>query len=1122
MLKYYNLIKQLSDRDKIRMLCDIESLGDEKYASLGIPAIRVGEIEKYLSGDFPTSVALANSWDTELVGKIADAAVRKMKQDSVNLTVMPSPKIKINPFSPTLSEDPYLATVMAEEYFKAAQRASVSSCLNDFRLTSRESDWMDRVPDERFVYEYIVKPYAEIAKKGNCVSVLTDSSHIAENYRAINQTLTDLVGKGRIADGAVPMSRKLPAEHTASHFARGGLAFEASSVVLEGALDKYRQMKKEIDLGKVTAEELQSEILGGKAISEEMIDAAVDRLLDFAYTVSKKTTDDWDTDTVNDSLREKAVGESIVLLKNQSDILPLKKNSRVVVIGDLAQTEYPIAEAFGNELENLGYYYVGYARGYDLAQERSDTLLGEAQMQASKADIAIVFLGFGKERERRLHKLEKLSIPANQQELLDRLAANHTKIIAVLPSEFCPDVVLEEACHAIMMAPLNTDCSAHVLARVVAGNVNPCGKLASTVYMDTDTLYKEHKTYRLRDGIRTGPFIGYRYYDTSDYYPGYPFGYGLSYTQFVYSQLEISSSAVTFTVKNVGKTRGVEIAQAYIGMTKSEVIRPRRELMGFARVDLAPGEKKTVTIPIRIPSVYVKHHDAWYSEKGEYTVFVGASVGEIRLSQSLEAGQHPLMSDGMTLDRYIQSESNIITDDYKLEARCDTMKKSVFNFIVGGGAMALAIGLKLFCVIAKIDAIFLDIVSALIAVGGIALFIYEGVVRNRIYRDLQERIDQKNEERFRDAEQLPVPDAEKMFATEFDGVDEIESAQKEIHTEVVDTEYLKHIDKEQDFMSAVKDFETYATDKGYYLETEAVKNIFASLASSRLLLTEGMDQESFHDLMLLLCGYFGTPIYVDETNETYASADSVLFGSDAYGARLRTNAFGALEAACNDVKKIHFSALDNVRAEDLTKYFTPYVNYVKNPLSQYHVTVLNDKNVESSYYIPPNIWFVLNLAQGETVDMIPDFVTEVATVNHIRIVKREPMQYEGVLRQFSYYQMEYLTDRISANYAVDEELWKRIDRLEAYVNGFTPYHIGNKLWLCMEKFALVHIACESEATEAVDGAVCAKLLPSMLANLKGKLPKEEKSFAETVEGIFGEGRADRCVRFIKTSNVELT
>ena len=222
------------------------------------------------------------------------------------------------------------------------------------------------------------------------------------------------------------------------------------------------------------------------------------------------------------------------------------------------------------------------------------------------------------------------------------------------------------------------------------------------------------------------------------------------------------------------------------------------------------------------------------------------------------------------------------------------------------------------------------------------------------------------------------------------------------------------------------------------------------------------------------------------------------------------------------MKKIHFSALNNVHAADLPKYFTPYVNYVKNPLSQYHVTVLNDKNIENSYYIPPNLWFVLNLAPGETVDMIPDFVAEVATINHIRLTKREPMQYDSVLRQFSYYQMEYLTDRIASNFAVDEEIWKRIDRLEAYVDGITPYHIGNKLWLCMEKYALVHVACESEMADAVDSAVCAKLLPSMIANMKGKLPKDEKSFAETVEGIFGEGRAERCVRFIKTCNVELT
>ena len=1121
MLKYYNLINQLSDRDKIRLLCDIHCLADEKYAALGIPQIKVGEIDDYLSGKFPSAIALANSWDREMIGAVASAAVGAMRSDGVNLAVMPTPKMKINPFRPTLSEDPYLSSEMAKAYFQAAKKASVATCLDDFRLTVTESDWMDANPDERFVYEAIVKPYAEAVQEGSCVAVLTDSSHIADSYKDINRALTEEVSSDRYFQGQVPMSRKLPVEHTASHFANGGLAFEASAVILEAALSKYRQMKKEIEQGKVTAEELQGEILAGRAISDELLDAAVDRLLTFAFSIQGNALSATASHSSND-LRINALAASTVMLKNEKAILPLQKSSRICVIGDVARAENAIGEALGRELTQLGYDFRGFERGYDLLSERSDALFDAAQRMASNADVAIVFLGFGTAREKRLHKLEKLSIPANQLDLLERLSNTGVKIVAVLPSEYCPDIVLDSYVQAILMMPLNVDYSAHVLSLILDGTINPSGRLASSVYMETDALYTEHKTYRRRDGIKTGQFIGYRYYDTADFYPCYPFGHGIGYTQFSYSQLSVSESSVTFTVKNTGRVRGIETAQVYIGIQKSAWLRPSKVLMNFARVELDPGERKTVTLPLRLPTVYHPEQKRWICEFGEYTVYVGASVGEIKMTQKITCGNETLKSDGKSLCDYIQSESNIITDNYKLEARCDTMKKSVFNFIVGGSALALAIGLKLFCVFARIDAIFLDIVSALIAIGGIALFIFEGVTRNRIYLQTQEALDKKNEEAFEDADQLPVYDAEQMFAVEFDGADEAETVQQEIHTEALDTEYLKHIDKEQSFLSATRDFEMYAAEKGYYLDSDTVKSIFASLASSRLLLTEGMDEESFHDLMLLLCGYFESNIYIDATDESYVSADSVLFGTDRYGTRVRTNAFAALESACGNMKKIHFSALTNVHAEDLPKYFTPYVNYVKNPLSQYHVTVLNDKNVESSYYIPPNMWFILNLAHGESIDMIPDFVSEVSTLNHIRMTKREPIQREGVFRSFSYYQMEYLVEKLAASYAVDEDIWKRIDRLEAYVNGYVPYHIGNKLWLCMEKYALVHVACESETVDAVDGAVCAKLLPSIVAKLKGRLPKEEKSFEETLEAVFGEGRVERCLRFIKTCGISLT
>lgn len=1118
MLKYINLINQLSERDKLRMLCDISVLGEEPYKAIGIPAVQVGDIESYLAGDFPSSAALSNTWDKELVGRVAHVTVEKMKRDAINLAVVPSPKMKINPFRPVLSEDTLLATAMSKAYFQAMTEDSMAACLDDFRLTSRESAWMDQNPDERFVQEYIVKPYTDVASKGSCVAVLTDSSHIATEYEKINRDLTQMVANGQIAEGAIPISRKLPSEHTVLHFANGGLALEASSVLLEAALARYKQRKKEIEQGKATVEELQQEILAGKAISDEMIDEAVDRLLSLAFALKRNTPASEELN--RDSLREQAVAESIVMLKNDVKTLPLKKNSRFCIIGDIAAAEYGLVESFGKALEESGHSGMGFARGYELGAERSDPLLAEAIELAQKSDVVFAFFGFGSERQKYLHKIEKLSLPANQLALLTMLSALRVKVVAILPSEFCPDVVVTSACEALLLAPLDTPCSATVLAGVLEGSINPSGRLSSTVYIGSDQLYVEHKTYRLRDRIRTGPFIGYRYYDTAGFYPGYPFGFGLSYTKFTYSQLDVSNDTVSFTVKNTGKALGTEVAQVYIGVLNSAFVRPRNELMDFARIELKPGEKKRISLPLNIPSAYDVRQKAWVKEKGLYTIGVGSSVRDICLTHTFKAGFDSVAPSEEALSDYIQSESNIIKDNYKLESRSDTMKKSVFNFAVGSCALLLAIVLKLFCISVQIDTLFFDVVAILIAIGGISLFIREAVLRNRAYHELKEGVEEKNEEAFENAEELPVFNAQQMFAEEFDRTDE-GHVEQEVYSETIDADYLKYIDKEMDFMSCVHDFEVYATERGFRMDHNAVKNLFASLASSRLLLTEGMDDDSFHDLLFLLSGYFETEIYLDRVVESYTSADRVLFGNDFYGTRTRTNAYSAIEHARAEMKKIHFPALTNVHAAELSQYFTPYVQYVKNPLGHAHVKAINDKLVESTYYISPNVWFILNLASGETVDKIPEFISEVATVNHIRITRCHPAVQTGAFRNFTYYQMEYLIEKLSEKYEIDEDMWKRIDRLEAYVNQYTPYHVGNKLWLCLEQYALVHLACGSEETDAIDEAVAAKLLPSMIAELKDKLPKDEKDFAEAVESIFGEGHAEQCLRFIKNCGVTL-
>ena len=189
-------------------------------------------------------------------------------------------------------------------------------------------------------------------------------------------------------------------------------------------------------------------------------------------------------------------------------------------------------------------------------------------------------------------------------------------------------------------------------------------------------------------------------------------------------------------------------------------------------------------------------------------------------------------------------------------------------------------------------------------------------------------------------------------------------------------------------------------------------------------------------------------------------------------------------------------------------------------MGHHHVTVLNDQNAESSYYIPQNLWFVLNLADGETPDKLPDFISEVATVNQLRFETCQSSAKHTQVRKFSYYQLDHLSERVSSSFFVEEDSWKKVDRLEEYVGEHTDFYIGNKLWLCMERFASVYIACGGEKQAALDEAVSAKLISLVIAELRGKLGNGEKSLSETVEAVFGENCADACERLIRLCGTE--
>lgn len=1119
MLKYDYIIDKLTDSQKIRLLTDIGNLSRDEFSRLGIPGVNIGNVRDFARDVYPSSVSLANSWDTTLIGRVSEDVYSRMRASGFNHALIPGAKIKISPYRYALSEDPYLAAAVAGEYLAGAERAGITASMPGFSVTDDEIKWLDEKPDSGVLAELLVNTYRYASAKGRCRGVVTENKTTSAEYKKINHSLSGAVLSDRIShNGAFSLSKNVSAEETVQYISEGRICIDASAQTLSAALNRYKKLKNSITAGNASVGELESEVESGKAISPETIDEAVDRLLDFAFACNENIAVSEPDGVRRANLSARAARESIVLLKNASNTLPLRRLKKICVIGDILVKHNGVERDVGEILDYIQSLGVGepvFTRGYDMERDRSDELISAAVSKANNSDAVIVFLGTDDHWEKHVTKNENLALPANQIALLDALRACKKRIIAVISGEYAIDVSFDKFVAALLLAPLNTRDGIIAAVDAIAGETNPCGRLSSTLYRHTESSFAKQRSYRRRHGLRAGRFIGYRYYDTSEFNDGYPFGFGLSYTSFEYSKISVLNGMVTFTVKNTGRRAGVDIPQLYVGIKNSKLLRPKKELVGFERIELFPGEERVVNIPLRLPEIYDATQDRFVEEKGRYAVCICSSALKVEQETEVFAGDVIPEPCGEILSDYLQSESNIITHNYTLEANYKLMKKSVKNLVFGIAAIVLALGIKIYCSATYTNAPFLDFVSLALVGGAIVMLVLDYVDKKKAYADKRAEIDKANEKSFSDAKEVPMFSASEMFVEEFDNVERTSVEANGPQNEEQDNEYFMHIDKELSFSRACEEFEIYAKERGYTFDQTVIREIFASLSASRLMIVKGMSNEAFLLFMTVLCEYFDSRTYIDRVDSTYINEDHALFGTDDSYHRVKKELLLAIESARNTKHIIHFAALTDVKLSSISNYFVPFARYARNPLGNAMVLAMNENNMSTTYYIPQNLWLVLNLAPTETLDNIPDYISDIASVNSFEFSLCDPVDTHTDIKRFKYPQLDHLNGKIKTIAEIDEDNWKKLDRLEEYVNAYATYSIGNKLWTGFEKYIAAYIACDGERLEAMDKAIAARLLPSMIAVLSGKLSEDDQNLSDTLDTIFGEENTASCRRMIQ-------
>ncbi len=660
------LISQMTLEEKASLCSGLDFWHTQPIERLDIPAVMVTDGPHGLrkqggSGDhlglgdsvpatcFPTAAGLASSWNRELLHQVGEAIGQEAQAEQVAIVLGPGTNIKRSPLCGRnfeyFSEDPYLSSELAASHIQGVQSQDVGTSLKHFAANNQEERRMsvDTIVDERTLREIYLASFEGAVKQGKPWTVMCSYNKLNGTYTGENEyLLTDIL--------------------------RREWGFEGFVVSDWGAVnERVDALKAGLELempanGGIGDAKIVAAVKDGK-LDEKILDRAVEQLLRFVFNAIElqKPNATFDPNE-HHQLARRVAAESMVLLKNDHNLLPLSKKGRVAVIGEFAvQPRYQgsgsshinptqLDQAL-DEIRKLvdSESEVTYAPGYDLdSDDVKDELVQEAVKLAGEADVVILFTGLPDRYESEGYDRTHLELPLNHKQLIKELAAVQPNLVVVLSNGSPVTMPWLDQTSAVLEGYLGGQAGGGAVADLLFGEVNPSGKLPETfpVQLSDNPSFLNFPGEGDRVEYREGIFVGYRYYDTKQLEPLFPFGYGLSYTSFEYSELQVDRTSMTdqdtvnvqVTVRNTGSRRGQEIVQLYVHDPESSVIRPEQELKGFAKVALEPGESKTVSFMLdkRAFAYYHTELRDWHVETGEYELRVGASSRDIRLKQTIE------------------------------------------------------------------------------------------------------------------------------------------------------------------------------------------------------------------------------------------------------------------------------------------------------------------------------------------------------------------------------------------------------------------------------------------------------------------------------------------------------
>ena len=665
--KIRELISQMTLKEKAGLCSGADFWHTKAVERIGIPSVAVsdgphglrkqddeadhlGLNESIKAVCFPAGCALASSFDRKLAGKMGETIGQECQAEDISTILGPAVNIKRSPLCGRnfeyYSEDPYAASEMSSAFIRGVQSKNVGASVKHFLANNQEKRRMTNSSDvdERTLREIYMVPFEGAVKNGKPWTVMNSYNRINGTFVGESKEyLTDLLREEWGFDGYVVSDWGAVNDRVEALKAGMDLEMPSSNGVNDALIVKAVQEE---------------------ALEEAVVDEACERILNIVFRYMENRDENAVFDREKDHETAASVEEEcIVLLKNEygengKSILPLEKEQKIAFIGKYA--EAPRYQGGGSSHINSwkvesaleavkGLAEVTYAKGFDDAEDKADEALeAEAVKAAKEADVAVVFAGLPDSFESEGYDRKHLNLPDCQNRLIEKICGVQKNVVVVLHNGSPVVMPWKDRVSAILEAYLGGQAVGKAEVKILFGEVNPSGRLSETFpnRLEDTPCYLTYGKGKDHAEYREGVFVGYRYYTTREMEVQYPFGYGLSYTTFGYSNMitdkteltDAETLSVSVDVKNTGDCPGKEVVQLYVAPVNSEVPRPARELKGFEKVSLEPGEKKTVafTMDDRAFAIWNADLHCWDVPDGTYMIQICRNAQEVILEKEVQ------------------------------------------------------------------------------------------------------------------------------------------------------------------------------------------------------------------------------------------------------------------------------------------------------------------------------------------------------------------------------------------------------------------------------------------------------------------------------------------------------